>query len=401
MATESIVGGLFGMTPEMYQQEQSQRALSQAAELAQLDPFALAKTGIGYGANRLAGAVGGMLGGEDPQLKLISTRNALARQFDINTPQGLAQYGQALQQAGDVQGGLQVTQMANQMAGSMAESALSQEKLMSTRIAGQREQALQNALSQLPENASEQQIQAVLRRYGDPKVVLQAIERKSNLDAQLAEKRRMQDEQMQFKRDMMENDQAFKRDMARLNADLKASTTNLQQQLVQEKIDALRQKKQDAIDKQLGTAEGVIDNTKVVLNKVKEAEKLIGSSTTGVGSYLSIVPGTSAKELATVLGTIKARLGFDQLQQMRSASPTGGALGQVSNRELAALEGALASLDQGLSPQALRQNLKQIEKSYKAWQETAMGKLPEGSSRKEGAQEAGGTGNVVDFNSLQ
>jgi len=401
MATDSIVGGLFGMTPEQYGMALRQQEQATGAQLARLSPFEQGQAAIYAGGAQLGRGLGGLMGAEDPQLKVISTRNALARQFDVNTPQGLAMYGKALQQAGDMQGAIQATQLANQMAGSMAESALSQQKLISTSIAGQREQALQSALSQLPEDASEQQIQAVLRRYGDPKVVLQALERKTNLDAQLAEKRRMQDEQMQFKRDMMENDQAFKRDMARLNADLKASTTSLQQQLVQEKIDTLRQKKQDAIDKQIGTAEGVIDNTKVVLNKVKEAEKLIGNTTTGVGSYLSIVPGTSAKELATVLGTIKARLGFDQLQQMRSASPTGGALGQVSNRELASLEGALASLDQGLSPQALRENLKQIEKSYKAWQETAMGKLPEGSSRKENVPAAGGTGNVVDFNSLQ
>ena len=264
------------------------------------------------------------------------------------------------------------------------------------RISGQREQELQSALSQLPENASEQQIQAVLRRYGDPKVVLQALERKTNLDAQLAERRKIEEDRNQFRREQMEKDQDFKREMARLGAELKSGTTALQQQLIQEKIDALRQKKQDAIDKQLGTAQGVIENTQVVLGKIKEAEKLIGAGTTGVGSYLSVLPGTDARELSTVIGTIKARLGFDQLQQMRNASPTGGALGQVSNRELAALEGALASLDQGLSPQALRANLKQIEKSYKRWQETATGKLPEGTTPS-----VEGAGKVVDFNSLQ
>jgi len=189
--------------------------------------------------------------------------------------------------------------------------------------------------------------------------------------------------------------------LARLQADLKAGTTSLQQQLIQEKIDALRQKKQDAIEKQLATAEGVVDNTKVVLDKVVEAEKLVGKGTAGVGSYLSIIPGTSAKELSTVLGTIKARLGFDQLQQMRNASPTGGALGQVSNRELASLEGALASLDQALSPEALRQNLKQIRESYTRWQESALGRLPAERQRPDVGGAGATTGGVVDFNSLK
>ena len=83
------MSGLFGMTPEMYQQTQNQNALKQASELAQLDPFALAKTGIGYGANRLAGAVGSMLGGQDPQLQLISMRNTVMKEINPNDPDSL------------------------------------------------------------------------------------------------------------------------------------------------------------------------------------------------------------------------------------------------------------------------------------------------------------------------
>ena len=38
MATESIMSGLFGITPEAYQAEQNQQALAQSAQLAQQDP---------------------------------------------------------------------------------------------------------------------------------------------------------------------------------------------------------------------------------------------------------------------------------------------------------------------------------------------------------------------------
>lgn len=371
MATD-IVGGLFGITPEMYQQSKSEQALAEGAKLGQMSPDAFGRSMLYAGGAQLGSGFGGALGAVDPQLQLISMRNALAKQFDLNSPEGLTQYANALQKSGDVQGAIQTAGLINQV----TRTRLGQQQLASAEITGQREQQLQSALSQLPENASEEQIQGVLRRYGDPKTVLMAIERKNNIQAQLEERKRIADEQLQFKREQLDKDQEFKREMATLKAQLTAGTTSLQQQLIQEKIDALRQKKQDAIDKQLGSAEGVIKNTEVVLGKVKEAEGLIGAGTTGVGSYLSIVPGTNAKELSTILGTIKARLGFDQLQQMRAASPTGGALGQVSNRELAALESAVASLDQGLSPKALKENLKQIEISYKNWQESAMGKLP-------------------------
>jgi len=103
MATD-IVQGLFGMTPESYQQQRDAEAYKRAAAFGQMDPMQAARTSIYYGANQLGGAIGGMLGAEDPQMRLISQRNALARQFDVSTPEGLAQYAGALQQIGDTQG---------------------------------------------------------------------------------------------------------------------------------------------------------------------------------------------------------------------------------------------------------------------------------------------------------
>jgi hypothetical protein len=103
MATD-IVQGLFGMTPESYQDQRDAAALERAAAFGRMDPMQAARTSIYYGANQLGGAIGGMLGAEDPQMRLISQRNALARQFDVSTPDGLAQYAGALQQIGDTQG---------------------------------------------------------------------------------------------------------------------------------------------------------------------------------------------------------------------------------------------------------------------------------------------------------
>jgi hypothetical protein len=120
---DSIVGGLFGMTPEMYQQDQNQRALKQASELAQLDSLALAKTGVGYGANRLAGAIGGALGGQDPQLQKISAFQNMASQADLTSPQGYATLGRQLVASGDVQRGMAAIQMGQKMAQEQAQTA--------------------------------------------------------------------------------------------------------------------------------------------------------------------------------------------------------------------------------------------------------------------------------------
>ena len=93
---DSIVGGLFGMTPEMYQQQESQQALRQSAELAQLDPMARARTGIMYGANRLVGA----LGGQDPMLQKITAQDQILKSLDITNPQSIATGIERAQQAG-------------------------------------------------------------------------------------------------------------------------------------------------------------------------------------------------------------------------------------------------------------------------------------------------------------
>ena len=119
MATD-IVQGLFGMTPESYQQQRDAAALQQAAAFGRMDPMQAARTSIYYGANQLGGAIGGMLGAEDPQMRLISQRNALARQFDVNTPEGLAQYAGALQQTGDTQGALEVANISRKAASEVA-----------------------------------------------------------------------------------------------------------------------------------------------------------------------------------------------------------------------------------------------------------------------------------------
>ena len=103
MATD-IVGSLFGVSPEMYQEDRNRQGMRDAIAMASLDPMQYANAAIQAGAGRAAGGFAGLMGVEDPQMRLISQRNALAKQFDTNTPQGLLQYSNALQEAGDVQG---------------------------------------------------------------------------------------------------------------------------------------------------------------------------------------------------------------------------------------------------------------------------------------------------------
>jgi hypothetical protein len=83
-----------------------------------------------------------------------------------------------------------------------------------------------------------------------------------------------------------------------------------------------------------------------------------------LGSIAGSIPGTGAYDTAQTAGTIKANLGFDRLTQMRAESPTGGALGSVSQMELDRLESTIASLDLGQSREQILRNLDDIERQY-------------------------------------
>lgn len=87
----------------------------------------------------------------------------------------------------------------------------------------------------------------------------------------------------------------------------------------------------------------------------------VTTATAGPGGViLDKFPGTSARDLQSNLDSIKANIGFQALQAMREASPTGGALGNVSDTENRLLQARFGSLEIGQSPKQLVENLKKI-----------------------------------------
>lgn len=102
-------------------------------------------------------------------------------------------------------------------------------------------------------------------------------------------------------------------------------------------------------------------SSQVVTRAIDQALNQIGPFSTGVvGAITAPVPGTPGRDLRSVIDTIKANVGFDYLQQMREASPTGGALGQVAVQELQMLQSVVGSLDPNQSPEQLERSLRQV-----------------------------------------
>lgn len=102
---------------------------------------------------------------------------------------------------------------------------------------------------------------------------------------------------------------------------------------------------------------------KILYEDINRAIEILlnsGSYAAGFGAALQIVPESNARELSGLLDTIRAQVGFDKLQEMRDNSPTGGALGQISNFENRLLQATLGNLEQTQSPEVLTRNLNRL-----------------------------------------
>jgi len=94
---------------------------------------------------------------------------------------------------------------------------------------------------------------------------------------------------------------------------------------------------------------------------IAEIQANPGLATGLVGGLTKALPGTPAYQLARKLETIKANVGFDKLQAMREASPTGGALGQVSDFENRQLQSVFGNLEQAQSAEEIIYNLQRLQ----------------------------------------
>jgi len=97
------------------------------------------------------------------------------------------------------------------------------------------------------------------------------------------------------------------------------------------------------------------DAAQALLNSPAELKAVSGM----LGPKMSQIPGTDAYSGAQKLENLQTRSFVTEIQRMRTASPTGGAVGNVTEREMGALSNIQASLKLGLKEAELRKQLKQ------------------------------------------
>jgi len=187
---ENIVAGLFGLNPQMYGEQQRRSALSEGIALAQLDPAARGAAMTYAGARGLGNAIGGALGAEDPQLKMISARNAITQQIDQTDPESILKGAQMLAQAGDQQGAMALAQYARQAQSEMAQTQQRRAAALASaaQAARERQQATPNDIQIANEIAT---LEDALSRVEDLPADPERTRAKNLLTTRLAELRRL------------------------------------------------------------------------------------------------------------------------------------------------------------------------------------------------------------------
>jgi hypothetical protein len=138
---ENIVAGLFGLTPQMYQNQQYGQDLNRGIALAQLSPGAAAQAGLQASVGQLGRGIAGAMGIEDPQLKMISARQQILGQLDQSDPESILKGAQMLAQMGDQQGAFALADYARK---AQSESALTKQRI--AQASRERQQAVPNEI---------------------------------------------------------------------------------------------------------------------------------------------------------------------------------------------------------------------------------------------------------------
>jgi hypothetical protein len=111
MATD--IAGLFGLTPQMYEQGIRQSTMNEGAAYARMAPEDRAIAGIYSAGASLGRAGGGLLGIEDPQLQRITQQDQLLRGLNLRDPQSLEQAAVQANQMGNTPLAMKLFELAD------------------------------------------------------------------------------------------------------------------------------------------------------------------------------------------------------------------------------------------------------------------------------------------------
>ena len=358
---DNIVDSLFGLQPWQIQQQQN-AALGQSADkYAAQDPFQRATGSMYRAGGMMAGPVAGAMGYVNPAIEQAKMREqVMGMGGDLSTSAGLKAKAAQFAQAGDQRTAMTLVLKARQMEAEEQKALIEQRKA----ILSERKQEFQEQDAMDFKRQQLQQAYAIAKERAEDS-------RNSSADRVAAQREAT----------------AARVELGKLALAMKQGNGLGKppagyRYTADGNLEPIPGGPKDMTSKNKAISETAEMKAKLVTQKVDEALKETGFFSTGLtGEVLGMIPGTGAYDLDATLDTIKANLGFNELQAMRQASPTGGALGQVAVRELEMLQATIASLKKGQSQAKLRNGLAQVKTHYGNWK-----KAVDASAAQEGGQ---------------
>lgn len=119
--------------------------------------------------------------------------------------------------------------------------------------------------------------------------------------------------------------------------------------------------RQAATERSTRTVLRAVDRSLEYLPDIAQGDGVVGASTRIAKSK---VPGTAEYNLNLQIQDFLSNVGIDQLNAMRANSPTGGALGNVTEKQQARLEQVLGSFDLAQPVHVIEENLNELNNIY-------------------------------------
>lgn len=388
MASEIL--GLF-TTPDQYQLAQQQAQQAEAAKYAQLDPRAQAQYGFYRGGQQLTNAIGGALGVEDPQLKIISNRQALAKQLDQTNPNSFKLVAKMAAESGDPQFAISVADAGMKLEESLIK--LEESRAATNLKNAQAQKALNWQQTQTDSTQKRQIISGLEKKLaGNPNYKPDAVELaearwiianeskpKSMIDqttgqllvidglniAEAAPNLAKYLKKTGITTTASEQSPAPAGTTNVDSGDVVTSSTTSQSYVggsqlapgirtistpasaVKAKEEEEKQNTKAEEEKQaVESFDAGISAVKVLRQTIADTRKIVSPRTTGWGSYLSVIPGTDAMTLDDNTQTIKSNIALEKLKELKQQSKTGASgLGALNMKEFDAIQSVIARLN--------------------------------------------------------
>jgi len=352
MAQDSIVSGLFGLTPEMYQRSQAAADQQEAMQFAKLSPLEQASAGF-YSAGRGIGrGVGSLLGVEDPQLKMIAQQQQILRNVDPNNPESLAQGARMASEMGNPQLAMSLSALGRDLMQKQSQIRAQTATAEKAELSIRQENELRQKLAELGPNPTNDQILSVVTQYGAPDKVLAVLQSTADKAAareqRAIEAQQRNDALVQAARERGDTEMAIAqlradaiRDVALIRSGGSQEKPLTQQQRVRLRRDyaadeSFARSVQDTADELEKLTDSLLGNPE---KGIKPHPGLGGA--TGWSSYLWSKPLGKARSAEQQLETFKGKV----MAYGRQAATESGKLGNMAVQEWKFISDAVQKID--------------------------------------------------------